>query len=103
MAAPLLNTIVSVNTYPGGMAVIHVAGPGGVLNLQVFPDGPKIAFLDPLRRDRALKALVAVEANGKLRGYFVAKKGETPQGDTLVWFPARKKRVKKPTKQARKA
>ena len=46
-------------------------------------------------------AVFALQANRQLRRGFVEKKGATERDDTRVWFPTRKKRVRKrPVKNA---
>jgi len=42
---------------------------------------------------------MSLTTNKQLRGFFIAKKGASPREDTMVWFPARKKRAKKRTKK----
>ena len=90
-----LTSVVSVNTFANGQAVIVVSGEGGTLTLEVTPEGPTIAIKDPERGTLRLKACMSLTANRQLRGFFIAKKGATLIEDTLVFFPARKKRVKR--------
>jgi hypothetical protein len=97
---------VSVQTYANGRADIYVSNARGTLTLEVFADEPTISIPDRERTTRLggaekYKAVIALEANGHLRGWFVEKKGATARDDTLVFFPARKKRVtKRPAKKA---
>jgi len=96
---PLL--LISSLSFADGRADIIVSGAAGTFTLEVSQDGPTLAIRDPERakqRGRAhkYKAVIGLEKNGQLRGWFVEKKGPTPADDSLVWFPARKKR---PTKK----
>lgn len=94
-----LQSIVSVHTYNNGKAEIIVTGPGGTFTLETSINGPTITVKDPERGKLRLKACMSLKTNGHLRGFFIAKKGATPQEDTLVWFPAR---TKQPAKKRRK-
>jgi hypothetical protein len=82
-------SVVSVQTHADGRAEIIVSGAGGTLTLEANIDGPFIAIKDHNGRPQAL---VSLKANGHLRGWFVDKKGDGPGKNTLVWFPAKKKR-----------
>jgi hypothetical protein len=103
MATPERQSALSILTYANGDADLTITGKGGTLTLTVSPDGPTISIPD-LERTKRLrgesgaeiyKAVCALEANGHLKGWFVEKKGDIPRNDTLVFFPAKKKRAKK--------
>lgn len=95
MPTPEPQSVVNVQTYENGKATITVTGKSGTLTLEVFNDDPNIVFRDPraIGRDQ-LKAVVGLKANGRLKGFFI-EKGDTPEKNHLVWFPARKKRTRK--------
>lgn len=81
-------SMVSVNQYRDGRADIKVIGPGGTLTLLVNTNEPSMAIRDPERGEMQSKAAFQLIANDQLMGWFIARKGDTPAEDTLVWFPA---------------
>jgi hypothetical protein len=79
---------------------VLVVGPNGNLNLAFYAEDTTIAIHDPDLGSQRCKAVCSLSTNGHLSGWFVAKKGATPSENTLVWFPARKRR-KRPVKAKR--
>jgi hypothetical protein len=92
MPAPERTSAVSILTYANGDADVTVTGRGGTLTLTVSLDGPTIAVRDPERGQNPSKVVCSLKGNGQLKGWFVEKKGDIPRNDTLVFFPAKKKR-----------
>jgi hypothetical protein len=100
-----LASLVSVHTFTNGEATVNVTGTNGTLALHISAEGPRIAVLDFKRKGKRVsyKAFVSLEANGRLSGYFVDRKGATPEEDTIVFFPteAGTRRVKSARKATR--
>jgi hypothetical protein len=83
-------------------AELLVHSTHGNLSLEFHEDGPTISIRDPQHGPTKYKAVVGLQANGHLRGFFVEKKGADGAGDTLVWFPTQKKQPKRSVRQGRK-
>jgi hypothetical protein len=92
MATQDPQSAVSILTYANGDADVTITGKGGTLTLTVSPHGPTIAVRDPERGQNPSKVVCSLKGNGHLKGWFVEKKGDIPRNDTLVFFPAKKKR-----------
>jgi|SRR5712692_11837253 len=70
---------------------ILIAGEHGTLGLEAYAEDPLITIPDPDRGPMKLYAICALEANGRLKGWFIEKKGATVRDDTRIFFPARKR------------
>lgn len=92
------------HTYSDRRVDLTITGEHGTLTLSFETEGPSIAVRDPARGAQRYKAVCELFANGHLKGWFVAHKGNVPTEDTLVFFPARKKPlpVARRTKSVRK-
>src|SRR2546422_8643076 len=75
-----------------GCVKILIAGEHGTLGLEAYAEDPCISIPDPDRGPMKLYAICAVTANGRLKGWFIEKKGATVRDDTKVFFPAPKRR-----------
>lgn len=69
---------------------ILIAGKNGDLGIEAYAEGPTLSIPDPDRGPLRVKAVCELFANGRLKGFFIERKGATPQEDTMVFFPARK-------------
>src|SRR5439155_23196898 len=67
---------------------IFIAGEHGTLGLEAYAEDPCIALPDPDRGPGKVYALCGLTANGRLKGWFVEKKGATGLEDTRVFIPA---------------
>ena len=70
---------------------ILIAGEHGTLGLEAYAEDPCITIPDPDRGPMKLYAICALTANGRLKGWFIEKKGATVRDDTRIFFPARKR------------
>jgi hypothetical protein len=76
---------------------ILIAGEHGTLGLEAYAEDPCLTIPDRDRGPMKLYAICALTANGRLKGWFIEKKGATVRDDTKVFFPAPKPR-KRPAK-----
>src|SRR5712692_620103 len=56
---------------------ILITGEHGTLGLEAYAEDPCIAIPDPDRGPAKLYAICALTANGRLKGWFIEKKGAT--------------------------
>jgi hypothetical protein len=71
---------------------ILITGPHGTLGIEAYAEDPFITIPDPDRGPGKLYAIYGLTANGRLKGWFIEKKGATVREDTKVFFPAPKPR-----------
>src|SRR5437870_1283284 len=71
---------------------ILIAGEHSTLGLEAYAEDPCITIPDRDRGPMKLYAICGLTANGRLKGWFIEKKGATVRDDTKVFFPAPKER-----------